>query len=73
MKPDYAKATAELLERLRKRKANENVNPPSQQSQQVYINSPRNCVIVISPCGQAPGSAPPECPAPAKRNPQAPR
>lgn len=54
MKPDYAKATAELIDRLRKRKANENSQIPTPQAPQVYINSPTNCVIVIGPSAQPP-------------------
>lgn len=51
MKPDYAKATAELLERLRKRASME---VPLPHSSQVYINAPKDCVIVISPTPNPP-------------------
>lgn len=49
MKPDYAKATAELLERLRKRKTTDTMQGAIPQASQVYINAPMNCVIVIAP------------------------
>jgi hypothetical protein len=53
MEPDYAKATAELLERLRKRKGPA-ADMQVPQASQVYINAPRDCVIVISPSPKPP-------------------
>lgn len=54
MKPDYAKATADLLEKLRRNataaSAHQRPSLPTINSHGgVIINAPRDCVIYITP------------------------